>query len=239
MAPVGSFSQQRWLHTNTIHLRVQLFNGKAWPFFNSHTNLLTFMALISPSSLPPSLSSSAASAALRAHHRPGILTNARPASSLKAFLPSAGDLRPELDDNPEAIISGEWTQNFSLLIYEDLLAYLRSQPPAKKAVHFGSTAPLGEVMSSAVIRMANTEQSVSDIADHFEHVSRLPVVDGELRCLGILSKKDLLRAENGVDFLNTPCRFLGNCYEPAVLARGVPTDQAVGSQISTAQIISR
>jgi hypothetical protein len=38
-----------------------------------------------------------------------------------------GSLRLELDENPDAIISGEWTENFSLLSYDDLRAYLLSQ----------------------------------------------------------------------------------------------------------------
>jgi len=36
-------------------------------------------------------------------------------------------LRLGLDENPEAIISGEWPENFSLLSYDDLRAYLQSQ----------------------------------------------------------------------------------------------------------------
>lgn len=40
---------------------------------------------------------------------------------------STDDLRPELDENPEGIISGEWPENFSLLSYDDLRAYLETQ----------------------------------------------------------------------------------------------------------------
>ncbi|KAH0461036.1 hypothetical protein IEQ34_008611 [Dendrobium chrysotoxum] len=138
-----------------------------------------------------SLSSSPAPA-LRFHHRPGTVTAGRP-SSLKVFFPSAGDLRPELDENPEAIISGEWAPNFSLLSYDDLLAYIRSQPPAKK--HVGSKTLLREVMSKAV-RAARAEQSVGEIADHFEFVSGLPVVDDERRCLGVVCKTDLAKANH-------------------------------------------
>jgi hypothetical protein len=36
-------------------------------------------------------------------------------------------LRLEMDENPEGIISGEWPENFSLLSYDDLRAYLESQ----------------------------------------------------------------------------------------------------------------
>lgn len=33
------------------------------------------------------------------------------------------DGRVQFDDNPEAIISGEWTENFSLVCYDDLREY--------------------------------------------------------------------------------------------------------------------
>jgi hypothetical protein len=36
-------------------------------------------------------------------------------------------VRLELDENPEAIISGEWPENSFLLSYNDLRAYLESQ----------------------------------------------------------------------------------------------------------------
>uniref|UniRef100_A0A0A8YUC1 Uncharacterized protein n=1 Tax=Arundo donax TaxID=35708 RepID=A0A0A8YUC1_ARUDO len=42
-----------------------------------------------------------------------------------------GSLRLELDENPDAIISGEWPENFSLLSYDDLRAYLESQQAAQ------------------------------------------------------------------------------------------------------------
>lgn len=44
-----------------------------------------------------------------------------------------GSLRLEIDENPEAIISGEWPENFSLLSYDDLRAYLQSQEAAAQA----------------------------------------------------------------------------------------------------------
>ena len=37
------------------------------------------------------------------------------------------DDRVEMDENPEGIISGEWPENFSLLCYDDLRAYLETQ----------------------------------------------------------------------------------------------------------------
>jgi hypothetical protein len=52
-------------------------------------------------------------------------------------------LRLELDENPEAIISGAWPGNCSLLSYDDLRAYLESQETAAQAdgqVHFDLAA---------------------------------------------------------------------------------------------------
>ncbi|XP_020570961.1 CBS domain-containing protein DDB_G0289609-like [Phalaenopsis equestris] len=141
-----------------------------------------------------SLSSPPAPAFL-SRHRPGTVTVPRP-SSLKVFFPSAGDFRPELDENPEAIISGEWTQNFSLLSYDDLLAYLRSQPPpSKNSQHVGSKTLLRDMMSKG-IRTARAEQSLGEIAGCFEFVSGLPVVDDDLRCVGVVCKNDLARANH-------------------------------------------
>lgn len=49
---------------------------------------------------------------------------------------ATGDMRPEIDEYPEGIISGEWTENFSLLSYDDLLAYFESQIKTTKKVPF-------------------------------------------------------------------------------------------------------
>lgn len=37
------------------------------------------------------------------------------------------DMRPAIDENPEGVLSGEWTENFSLVSYDDLRQYLESQ----------------------------------------------------------------------------------------------------------------
>lgn len=135
---------------------------------------------------------------------------------------STEDLRLEIDENPEGIISGEWEGNFSILTYSDLKAYLESQTMPDHKVGFellfflilmGSgdfdaffggilmkitpTAVLGEVMSSP-IRTATVDQSLEEIEHHFEFVSGLPVVDGDVRCVGVVSRKDFSRASHGV-----------------------------------------
>lgn len=47
-----------------------------------------------------------------------------------------GDLRPAIDEYPEGILSGEWPENFSLLSYADLRAYLESQIVTTDQVSF-------------------------------------------------------------------------------------------------------
>ncbi|KAG8060757.1 hypothetical protein GUJ93_ZPchr0002g23042 [Zizania palustris] len=103
-----------------------------------------------------------------------------------------GSLRLELDENPEAIISGEWPENFSLLSYDDLRAYLKSQ----EAVQDQRMALLSETMSAPVL-VATAEQTLEEVECHFESVSGLPVVDASLRCVGVIVKSDRARASHG------------------------------------------
>ncbi|WOL09908.1 hypothetical protein Cni_G18661 [Canna indica] len=104
------------------------------------------------------------------------------------------DLRPDLGENPEGIISGEWPENFSLLSYDDLRAYLETQIISDK---MKPSAKLGTVMSTQ-IRWARPEQTLEEIDHNFEFVSGLPVVDDELKCIGVISKKDKARAPSGL-----------------------------------------
>ncbi|XP_058095109.1 uncharacterized protein LOC131240706 [Magnolia sinica] len=102
--------------------------------------------------------------------------------------------RKELDENPEGIISGEWPQNFSLLSYDDLRAYLEPNLFKDKTQ---PSAILEEVMSTT-IRTASADQTLEEIDHHFELVTGLPVVDDRFRCIGIVSKRDKERASNGL-----------------------------------------
>ncbi|XP_006648122.1 uncharacterized protein YtoI-like [Oryza brachyantha] len=106
-----------------------------------------------------------------------------------------GSLRLELDENPEAIISGEWPENFSLLSYDDLRAYLQSQEAAIEANN-QRVALLIEAMSAPVM-VATAEQTLEEVECHFETVSGLPVVDASLRCVGVIVKSDRARASHG------------------------------------------
>ena len=109
------------------------------------------------------------------------------------FMDGSG-LRLGLDENPDAIISGEWPENFSLLSYDDLRAYLESQ----QAAHVGDqrVTLLHEAMSMPVL-VATTEQTLEEVACHFEAVSGLPVVDSTLQCVGVVVKSDRARASHG------------------------------------------
>ncbi|XP_072988727.1 CBS domain-containing protein CBSX1, chloroplastic-like [Typha latifolia] len=116
------------------------------------------------------------------------------------------DLRLAIDENPEGIISGEWPDNFSLLSYDDLSAYLETQILSTDKSK--PTAALGEAMSKPV-RTATPEQTLAEIEHHFGVVSGIPVVDGERRCVGVVSKKDVARAVNGLEskvgeFMSSP-----------------------------------
>ncbi|XP_043718691.1 uncharacterized protein YtoI-like [Telopea speciosissima] len=100
----------------------------------------------------------------------------------------------ESSPEPEDIISGEWPENFSLLNYDDLIAYL--EPEIFKDKMDPATL-LGEVMST-VVRIATVDQKLEEIDHHFEFVSGLPVMDDQFRCIGVISKKDKPRASLGL-----------------------------------------
>ncbi|CAO2047013.1 unnamed protein product [Urochloa humidicola] len=103
-------------------------------------------------------------------------------------------LRLELNENPEAIISGEWPENFSLLSYDDFRAYLESQETVHEEDQH--VALLSETMSTPVL-VATAEQTLEEVECHFEAVSGLPVVDSSLRCVGVVVKNDRTKASQG------------------------------------------
>ncbi|XP_051199562.1 uncharacterized protein [Lolium perenne] len=107
-----------------------------------------------------------------------------------------GDMRPAIDENPEGVLSGEWPDNFSLVSYEDLRKYLESQIVSTDKM--SPTAKLSEVMSRPV-EVAMADQKLAEIDALFATQSGLPVLDGEGRCIGVVSKKDKAKASNGLD----------------------------------------
>lgn len=62
------------------------------------------------------------------------------------------------------------------------------------------TGLLGEVMSTQ-IRTATADQILEEIDHHFEVVSGLPVIDAELKCIGVVSKQDRNKASHGVSYI--------------------------------------
>ncbi|VAI63108.1 unnamed protein product [Triticum turgidum subsp. durum] len=116
------------------------------------------------------------------------------------FMDGSG-LRLGLDENPDAIISGEWPENFSLLSYDDLRAYLQSQQqqqqqPPSHAADQQRGPLLREAMSTPVL-MVTAEQALVEVEGHFQLVSGLPVVDSARRCVGVVVKSDRARASHG------------------------------------------
>lgn len=71
---------------------------------------------------------------------------------LSAFASLSDDLRPALGENPEGIISGEWPENFSLLSFDDLRAYLETQIISEKVSLLLPFCPLS---SLTVVLMAS------------------------------------------------------------------------------------
>ncbi|XP_062225149.1 uncharacterized protein LOC133923881 [Phragmites australis] len=113
-----------------------------------------------------------------------------------ALAAALGDLRPDIDEYPEGILSGEWPDNFSLLSYADLCAYLESQIVTSDQM--SPTAKLGDVMSRPV-QVAAPGQRLAEVDAFFVAQSGLPVVDDEGRCVGVVSKKDKAKAPNGLE----------------------------------------
>ncbi|KAK3145303.1 hypothetical protein QOZ80_4AG0326990 [Eleusine coracana subsp. coracana] len=121
---------------------------------------------------------------------------ARLGAVLVAAAGAMDDLRPAMDEYPEGILSGEWPDNFSLLSYDDLRAYLESQIVTSDKM--SPTSKLMDVMSRPV-QVATPDQRLSEIDAFFASHSGLPVVDNESRCIGVVSKKDKAKATNGME----------------------------------------
>ncbi|KAF0892773.1 hypothetical protein E2562_017736 [Oryza meyeriana var. granulata] len=95
------------------------------------------------------------------------------------------DLRPAIDEYPEGILSGEWPENFSLLSYADLRAYLESQIVTTDKM--SPTAKLGDVMSWPV-QVATVDQKLANIDAFFATQSSLLALDEEGSCFGSLKQ---------------------------------------------------
>jgi predicted transcriptional regulator len=51
---------------------------------------------------------------------------------------------------------------------------------------------------STPVFTAKSDQALEEVAHHFEAISMLPVVDEDMRCIGVISKKDQAKASHGV-----------------------------------------
>lgn len=115
-------------------------------------------------------------------------------SSASVVVLASGDAAEVQVETPEEVLSGEWPGNFSMLNYEDLSTYLEPMIFKEEAQ---PSAFLGDVMSKT-IRTATAEQLLEEIDYHFASISGLPVTDEALKCIGVISKKDIAKAPKGL-----------------------------------------
>lgn len=109
-------------------------------------------------------------------------------------LASSGDGVETKVETPEQILSGEWPENFSMLNFEDLSSYFEPTIFKEEAQ---PEAFLADVMSKAIY-IATPDQLLEEINTSFETVTGLPVVDKDLKCIGVISKKDKAKASKGL-----------------------------------------
>jgi hypothetical protein len=97
-----------------------------------------------PVPLPPSsVAARRAAPALISMHAVASRTPRHGAKLVVAV--AVDDMRLAIDEYPEGIHSGEWPENFSLLSYVDLRAYLESQIVTSDKIHF---LPFGSHLTS-------------------------------------------------------------------------------------------
>eukprot|EP00897_Mesotaenium_endlicherianum_P000709 jgi/Mesen1/10639/ME000894S10203 len=94
----------------------------------------------------------------------------------------------------EYLPSGEWPESFSMLNYEDLSAHY--EPVLFKEGAQPNTI-LADVMSKQIWAASPTD-TLETVNHHFEEVSGLPVIDKDLKVLGVISKKDRNKSAQGL-----------------------------------------
>eukprot|EP00250_Pteridium_aquilinum_P008758 c18189_g1_i2 orf=168-875(+) len=112
------------------------------------------------------------------------------AFSIKAV--SKGEDGPGL---PAVLPSGEWPENFSILNFEDLSKHYESVLFKEEAQ---PSTFLADVMSKTIYT-ARPDQRLEEIDHFFSKISGLPVINANLECIGVLSKKDKAKASNGLN----------------------------------------
>ncbi|KAI5056570.1 hypothetical protein GOP47_0028388 [Adiantum capillus-veneris] len=93
------------------------------------------------------------------------------------------------------ILSGEWPENFSMLNFEDLCKHY-------EPIIFKEDAQpqmlLASVMSMKIFT-ARADQLLEEVDHFFQSISGLPVINKDLKCIGVLSKKDRAKASKGLN----------------------------------------
>lgn len=95
---------------------------------------------------------------------------------------------------PAVLPSGEWPENFSILNFEDLSKHYESILFKEEAQ---PSTFLADVMSRTIYT-ARPDQNLEEIDNYFNQISGLPVIDDKLKCIGVLSKKDKIKASDGL-----------------------------------------
>lgn len=101
--------------------------------------------------------------------------------------PPQPEVFPLEADESHGVVSAEWSMNLSILTYQDLHEYFQEQLFKAGA---RPQSMVATVMTRDV-RTASPDDRLADILHHFEHVSGLPVVDAERRCVGIIVRGDV------------------------------------------------
>lgn len=97
--------------------------------------------------------------------------------------------------SPAVLPSGEWPENFSILNFEDLSKHYESVLFKEQAQ---PSTFLADVMSKTIYT-ARAEQRLEEIDHYFIQFSGLPIINDKLECIGVLSKKDKVKASNGLN----------------------------------------
>ncbi|GBG61572.1 hypothetical protein CBR_g22369 [Chara braunii] len=84
--------------------------------------------------------------------------------------------------------SGEWPENFSLLNYEDLGRYF--EPYLLKPEHDPSST-VADIMKTAV-KTVQDQDNLDDVLPKFEELTGLPVVNSDMKCVGVVTKRDVV-----------------------------------------------
>ncbi|MCO5602655.1 hypothetical protein L7F22_056790 [Adiantum nelumboides] len=93
------------------------------------------------------------------------------------------------------ILSGEWPENFSMLNFEDLCKHYEPNIFKEEAQ---PQMLLATVMSKKIFT-ATSDQLLEEVDHLFQNISGLPVINKDLKCIGVLSKKDRGKASKGLN----------------------------------------